>query len=252
MNTTMNEPKKRDSKSESAWAPPVSKIVVTDIPAGATNINVDGRAPASPLQGFGQMWQKTFQVRMPGINYSPNQVMQTWKENFPKFQPSENRFYPSMTGITPGAVVFISAKVPPLPGMPSILPVSTGVMVLYADDESFTVMCPQGHPLSGWNTFRVFEEDSVVIAEVKEQSRASDPMYEFFNRYLGSSTQQDNIWRHVLTSLAAHFGVQAPVSYEKVLIDPRLQWSEAKNIWQNAAIRTVFYALSAPLRWLRS
>jgi hypothetical protein len=36
-----------------------------------------------------------------------------------------------------------------------------------------------------------------------------------------------------------------------VLVDPRVQWSEAKNIWHNAAIRTVLYTLAAPFRWVR-
>ena len=36
-----------------------------DVPDGATNINVDGRRLTSPIQGFGKMWQKTYQVRMP-------------------------------------------------------------------------------------------------------------------------------------------------------------------------------------------
>ena len=30
---------------------------------------------------------------------------------------------------------------------------STGVMVLYADEESFTLMTPQGHMFAGWITF---------------------------------------------------------------------------------------------------
>jgi hypothetical protein len=32
---------------------------VARAPAGALNLNVDGRRAMSPLQGFGQMWQKT-------------------------------------------------------------------------------------------------------------------------------------------------------------------------------------------------
>jgi hypothetical protein len=36
----------------------------------------------------------------------------------------------------------------------------------------------------------------------------------------------------------------------KVCVDPRRQWSEARNIWKNAGVRTVFYELSAPLRWV--
>ena len=36
---------------------------------------------------------------------------------------------------------------------------STGVMVLYADDESFTLMTPQGHMFAGWITFSATERD---------------------------------------------------------------------------------------------
>jgi hypothetical protein len=238
--------------SQSAWAAPVSKLSVTEIPTGAMNLNVDGRQLVSPLQGFGQMWQKTFQVKLDGVDLSPEQVLKIWQSNFPSFQPSENQFYPTMSGIKPGEVILINAKVPPFPGMPSFLPVSTGVMVLYADDEMFTVMCPEGHPLSGWNNFRVFrDDDGVVVAEVQEQSRASDPMYEFFFRVLGSSSQQDAIWVHVLTQLAAHFGIDNEVSLTKTLIDPRVHWSGAKNIWKNAGIRTMVYVVGTPFRWVR-
>lgn len=198
------------------------------------------------------MWQKSFQVRLEGIEKSVEETMRIWRENFPQFQPPENRFYPVMTGVQPGSVLLINAKVPPFPGMPSIMPVSTGVMVLYADDESFTVMCPEGHPLSGWNTFRVFEDDGVLIAEVQEQSRASDPLYEFFFRFLGSSNQQDKIWVHVLDSLATHLGVNGKVSASKTLIDPGVRWSNAGNIWKNAAIRTFIYLLGTPFRWIAS
>jgi hypothetical protein len=216
------------------------------------NLNVEGRQLASPLQGFGQMWQKTFRVRLEGLEMQPEEVLQVWQVNFPKFQPPENRFYPTMSGIKPGEVLLINAKVPPLPGMPSFLPVSTGVMVLYADDEMFTVMCPEGHPLSGWNNFRVFQdEDGCLVAEVQEQSRASDPMYEFFFRVLGSSSQQDGIWVYVLTQLADHFGLAGQVTTTKILIDPRVQWSAARNIWKNAGIRTMVYLAGAPIRWVR-
>jgi hypothetical protein len=237
---------------DKAWAPPMKRITVSGAPEGAMNLNVDGRQPSSPLQGFGQMWQKTFRVRLTGVKLPLTEVMKIWRENFPKFQPAENRFYPVMTSIQPGGVVLINAKVPPFPGTPSILPVSTGVMVLYADEESFTVMCPEGHPLSGWNTFRVFEDDDVLVAEVQEQSRASDPFYEFFFRFLGSSNQQDQIWIHVLTSLAEHFGVVGTVTVSKELIDPRVQWSNARNIWNNAAIRTMVYVMGSPFRWVGS
>jgi hypothetical protein len=51
-----------------------------------------------------------------------------------------------------------------------------------------------------------------------------------------------------LRALAAEFGVSAPVQTQTVCVDPKLQWSHARNIWQNAAMRTT---LSAPTRWFR-
>ena len=198
--------KQQTTQADQNWAAPVDRLSVKETPEGAVNLNVDGRQLSSPLQGFGQMWQKTFQVRLAGLKEDPAEVLKTWQAHFPEFQPPENRFYPTMSGIEPGGVLLINSKVPPLPGLPSLLPVSTGVMVLYADQEMFTVMCPEGHPLSGWNSFRVFEDDDgTIVAEVKEQSRASDPMYEFFFRFLGSSAQQDQIWVVSLYSLLATF-----------------------------------------------
>src|SRR4030042_328906 len=140
------------------------------------NINVDGRQLAGPIQGFGQMWRKSFKVRLPGVQLSPAQVMEIWKQNFQNFQPPENVFYPTMQGIHPGEVLLIEGKVPPLPGLPKFLPVATGVLVLYADETMFTVMTPEGHPESGWNTFSVYEEDGTLIAETQSLCRPADPL----------------------------------------------------------------------------
>lgn len=235
---------------ESAWAPPVSRLKVSEVPAGATNINVDGRQTSGALQGFGQLWQKTYQVRLSGVNVTPQEVVRVWKENFPKYQPPENRFYPPMTGIKPGEVLFIDGKVPAFPGTPSVMPVSSGVMVLYADDESFTVMTPEGFPESGWNTFSAFEEDGCTVAQVQSLARAADPLYELYLRFLGSAVQQENTWAHVLTALASEWGVVGQVTTKKILVDQELQWKYAKNLFRNAGIYTVFYKLGTPFRWV--
>ena len=44
---------------------------------------------------------------------------------------------------------------------PAGMKFKTGVMVLYADDVSFTLMTPEGHMFAGWITFCAFEEDGV-------------------------------------------------------------------------------------------
>ena len=65
-------------------------------------------SPASgcrgPLQGFGQLWQKTFTVRLDGVDTTPEAVIATWKAHFAEFWPKGQRFYAPLSGITPGEV----------------------------------------------------------------------------------------------------------------------------------------------------
>ena len=66
-------------RPEDAWAPPTQRMKVSGAPAEALNLNVEGRQPVSPLQGFGQMWQKTFKIRISGVEMTPVEVMGVWK-----------------------------------------------------------------------------------------------------------------------------------------------------------------------------
>jgi hypothetical protein len=227
------------------WARWVEKLDVTEVPEGAAGLNVQGRREVGALQGFGKLWQKTYRVCLTGVEATPEEVVKVWKEHFPEFQPPQSRFYPSLAGVAPGEVLFISASV-------GGMPVYTGVRVIYADDESFTVMTPEGHPESGWNTFSAYEDqDGRTVAQIQSLARANDPIYELGFRILGSTTQE-RIWTHVLKSLAAHFGVNEPATLEKVCVDPQLQWSYVRNVWQNAGARSMLYAMAAPMRWVHA
>ena len=239
-------------RNNSNWALPVSVLKVSGVPDGAININLNGRQMVGALQGFGQLWQKTFKVRLSGVDTTPAEVMRTWKENFAHFQPAGNHFYPSMAGIKPGEVIWIDTKLPIFPGLPGLLPIASGVLVLYTDDTSLTVMTPQGFPVSGWNSFSVYEEDGAVVAQAESFDRPADPIYEFGFRLMGGAPQQDAIWVHVLEHLAEHFGVKGQVQTRQICLDSRLQWHYARNIWKNAAVRTLFYVMAAPFRWFRS
>lgn len=242
---------KENARSDSgSWARPVSKLKVDNVPEGATNINMDGNQVTSPMQGFGQLWQKLFRVRLAGCSLSPEEVMKLWKDNFVKFQPEGNQFYPSPEGVAPGEVMFIDSTVPIIPNTAGVLPVSTGVLVLYSDDTSFTVMTPEGHPESGWNTFSTYEEDGVTVAQIQSMTRATDPIYEFGFRFMGGNEMQNKTWSHVLRSLSKACGAPAEVEASQVCIDSRLQWKEAGNVWKNAVFRTIFYRLGAPVRWV--
>ena len=221
---------------EDSWAKPIDRLKVSDAPAGANNLNVDGRHLTSPLNGFGQLWQKTYQVRLENLSTSPPEVVSVWKSKLPQYMPDNSRFYPSLSGVKPGEILLINAT---LPGLPGGMPVSTGVMILYADDVSFSVMTPEGHPEAGFNTFSAYTDEGVTIAQIQSLARANDPIFEFGFRFLGGAKQQERIWQHVLTQLATDFGVQAPqISTKAVCVDSKLQWSQAGNIWHNSVVRT--------------
>jgi hypothetical protein len=61
---------------------------------------------------------------------------------------------------------------------------------------------------------------------------------------------EDDFWNHTVKAVAAHFGVNAQPQQQTTLVDPKIQWSQWKNIWRNSAIRTGLYMLAAPVRWV--
>jgi len=230
------------TRSTESWAKPIDRLSIAEIPGDALRLNVQGRRLFGPLQGFGQMWQKTYRIALRKRELTPQQVIATWKENVPRLKPPQKRFYPSSLGIAPNELVLIDAQT--VGG-----PISTGVMVLYAGAESFTLMTPAGHPEAGWVTFSSYVEDGCTFAQVQVLARASDPLYELGFRLAGSKLQ-DQIWMHVLRELAALLGTSGDVQIHKTLLDPKLQWRRAANIWYNAQLRTLLYSPLALIRWI--
>ncbi len=220
-------------------------LKVLRIPTGALNLNVDGRHVLGLLQGFGQLWQKTFRIQLKSLKLTAGEVMKTWKEQFSSFWPTWDHFYAPKTGIAPGAVVLINMIIP---GDLAIgLPVSTGVVVVRSLENSFTLMTPQGHMFAGWITFSTYEEKGAVFAQVQVVLRASDPLYEL-GFLLGANKAENIFWQQTLLALAAHFGEHSEsVETNVVCLDPKVQWSQFRNIWQNAAIRTLLYQAATRL-----
>lgn len=237
---------------EHAWATPVSRLKVSGMPEGAINLNVEGRQVTNPLQGFGQLWQKTYRVRLSGVRVAPQEVIAVWRAHFSEFWPEGNRFFGPLTNIEPGDVAVLNLAGPGGMKGPGGAPlISTGVLVIYADDESFSFLTPQGHMFNGLITFSSFEDDGVTVAQVKAMVRASDPIYEMSFRLGIGHKAEDQFWLTTLQNLAARFNVKTQARQEVALIDPRVQWSQARNVWHNAAIRTAFYHLGAPARWVK-
>jgi hypothetical protein len=233
------------SRDAGNWAKPVERLSASGV-AGAKVDSVSGKRVSGPLQGFGQLWQKTFKVRLEGSALSPEELVVVWKERFPTFWPGGARFYAPLAGITPGEVALLD--IPPVPGSP--IKLSTGVMVLYADAESFTFMTPEGHTLSAWITFSAFRDGEVTVAQAQALERTSDPFDELAYMF-GANKMNDRFWRQTLENLARAVGVATPaVDTQIVCIDRRRQWRHASNVRNSATLRTVRHTLTAPARWI--
>lgn len=235
----MTTPSNRDSSN---WAKPVSTLKVSGVSPDAINLNVEGRRLSGLAQGFGQMWQKTYSVPLSGASVTPQEVITVWKAEFPNFWPKGNRFFGPLHGIQPGEVAVLNLAGPGGINAPGNMPaISTGIIVIYADETSFSFMTPEGHMLAGMITFSAEERDGTVVAQAQALIRPNDPIYEIAFRLGIGHKSEDVFWRATLRSLAARFGVNGQVEQKNVLVDPRIQWSEAKKIWHNAAIRTALY-----------
>jgi hypothetical protein len=102
---------------------------------------------------------------------------------------------------------------------------------------------------SGWITFSAYEENGVTVAQVESMARANDPMYEM-GFMLFAHGNQEKFWQDTLAALARHFNVNGQVQMRKACVDSRWQWSLARNVWHNAAMRTGMYVALAPFRWV--
>src|SRR5215207_4667836 len=207
------------ARDAASWAKSVSQLNVSEVPEGAVNLNVEGRRLSSPIQGFGKMWQKTYQVRLPVERVSATHLIATWKERFPDFWPEGNRFYSPLTGIEPGEVALLN-------------------------------MTPQGHMFAGWITFSALEVEDETVAQAQVLMRASDPIFEL-GLTMGGHKQEDLFWQHTLTALATHFGHDGPVETQVVCVDKKRQWSRWRNVWHSSAIRSTLYTMGAPGRALK-
>ncbi|MCE7982506.1 MAG: hypothetical protein DYG89_15045 [Caldilinea sp. CFX5] len=236
---------------ETSWAKPVDRLAVGDLPADAVNLNVDRRHLSGPVRGFGQLWQKSYRITFAGAAPAPDEVIREWKTHFSEFWPPGHRFFATVAAIKPGDVAVLNLAGPGGVSIPGGAPlIATGVMVIYADDESFSFMTSEGHPFAGLITFSAAREDDQTRAQIQALVRANDPLYELMMR-LGMSKVEDEFWCATLQQLAAHFGATGQPIQQSVLVDTQVRWREAKNIWHNAALRTALYTLTAPLRWLK-
>jgi hypothetical protein len=230
--------------SDANWSKPVDRLALGTVPTRAMNLNVEGRRLVGPVQGFGQLWQKRYRVRLEGAEATPEQVISTWKSEFGTFWPKGNSFYGPLTGIAPGDVALLNLAAP---GGQTL---STGVMVIYADDESFTFMTPEGHMFAAWITFSAFLDDLTPVVQIEVLLRANAPLYEVSMALFGHR-QENAFWTATLHNLAARFNVDATATLEQTCVDRKRQWKNAGNIRHNAAVRSAAWTATHPRHWFR-
>lgn len=243
---------KRSTKPPGRWADPVERFMLNYLPANALPFNLLDRAPSGPLGGFGQLWQKTFRVVIPNTGKTPKQVIDRWKKEFPLYWPEGNIFFGSDEGITPGEVAVLHLSGPRGMNYPGGLPfIATGVMVVYCDDDSFTFLSVEGHMIAGMITFSAREEpQGSLVIQMQALGRASDPLYELVFRLGIGHALENTFWLKTLANLAERHGASVTPEYAIEYLDRRMQWAGAGKIWKNAAVRSFFYMLFTPFRWV--
>jgi hypothetical protein len=225
-------------RDAASWAKKVDRLEVGHR-AGVRGTNVAGRRLTGPIQGFGKMWQKSYRMKA-GAEITPEQAIATWREHFPEFWPRGNRFAGALTGINPGDVALLDLAIG------GGVKLSTGVFVLYADAESFTLMTPQGHMFAGWITFSAEREGDETIVQALVLMRANDPLYEIAMTF-GGHAKEDKFWAATLTALGERLGLPGPVVDAKTTcVDSKRQWRHASNVWHNSMIRSVLQTVAAP------
>ena len=152
------------TRGQANWAKKVERLHV-DAGVRAHGYTVEGRRVAGPQQGFGRLWERTSTVRL-GEAVTPERLIADWRAAFGSFWPRGGRFYGALAGVAPGDVAPLQAG-----------PVLTGVLVLYADETSFTFMTPEGHLFAALITFSAARDASGTVARIDFLLRTSDPLY---------------------------------------------------------------------------
>jgi hypothetical protein len=216
------------------WAANVDRLHVGDN-VKDFGYNVEGRRVAGPQQGFGRLWQRTTAITV-GDTVSPEKLIADWRANFGNYWPTTARFHGSLTGIAPGDVAPLETG-----------PVTTGILVLYADETSFTFMTPEGHMFAAMITFSADLTEEGTRARIDILLRTSDPVFEAGWFYIRPT--EDRFWADTLRNLAAAHGVQhVEVAQTTECVDRRRIWRNWTNVARNSGIRTVWHGVTAPLR----
>ncbi len=198
------------------------------------------RPTRAPHEGFGGLRMRTYNAHLHGLALSPAQIFTIWMDRFPATWPADNHFIPCAPALEPGVTAAI------LLSMPAGMRIITGARVVHRDETSLTLMTLLGHMFAGLITFSVFLEDNDPVIQTQALVSPGDPLFELAFLLGFGQRGEDAFWHAALVNAARLFGVQASVQQENLTISTKLQWRCFRNIWYNAAIRSIphFYGRS--------
>jgi hypothetical protein len=217
------------------WAANVERLHVAD-DEREFGYNIEGKRVAGPMQGFGRLWQRTYSADL-GTAVTPERLVANWRAHFGDYWPSTGRWHGAVSSIRPGDVAPFNAS-----------GIVTGVMVLYADDTSFSFLTPEGHMFASMITFSgESTADGGTRAQIRMLLRTSDPLWEA--AWPIARRAEDVFWPGTLGNLATDHGVSdAVIVSETLLLDRRRMWKNWSNVWHNAGIRTAWHTVTSPFR----
>lgn len=222
-------------RDEGNWAAKVERLSVAP-DRMAHGFNLDGHRLAGPHQGFGPLWDRIFTISL-GDGVTPESLVADWRAHFGEYWPKLARFYGGTAAIQPGDVAPLTAS-----------GVTTGVLVIYADETSFSYLTPEGHMFAGMITFSARrEEGRGCVAEIRMLVRPADPL--FLAMWPLGKPSEGSFWKETLRRLAAAHGVVGVEPVEaSTCVDRAILWRNWRNVLRNGAIVTVLHATTAPFR----
>jgi hypothetical protein len=192
-----------------------------------------------PAAGFGRMWHKAYRVNL-ADRVTSRRAVAAWKDALPRLYPPGSQLAVPLGGLTPADAALLAAAT-------GGVTLSTGVTVLYADDESCTLASPAGHRQAAWLTVSAEQPAQRTILRAQLLMRAGDPLSELAAT-CGGHGREDRCWVTALTMLAESLGEPgAAVQVSSICLDSRRQWRHAGNMWHSAMVRGVLRAAAAPL-----
>ena len=214
---TSSEPGPRN---EGHWAKPVDRLHVEGA-ASEKAFNVEGKRVAGPQQAFGSLWDRTFTIAL-GTAIAAEALVADWKAHFGDFWPKNATFHATGT-IKAGDVTPLTTG-----GL------STGILVMYEDDTSFSYITPEGHMFGAMITFSARSEDAGTVAEIRMLVRPYDPVIQLMFPMVANTTE----------FLQARAVAGAEPTEVTVCVDRLFIWRNWTNVFHGVLMSNVRHRLA--------